>query len=172
MRPRGRGRSGRRRILPALIALLACAAPAARAQSTTLAITSGAITAATPTITDYTNGYVCAGSVTWTATPIGKKRSDTVFVRLTTSVPMPATVGGAKALADFEYNTSASGCAATTGWSPVPLLTATPAPVGGIFNSNAIFRGTTWFRLRLDWTKDLGGATYTLPAVDFLLNHP
>lgn len=175
MRPRDGVRQCRRRILPALVVLLACAAPRAHAQSTTLSV-SGAPSVATPSITDYTNGYICAGPVSWTATAgTGKnqgKRTDSVFVRLDTSTPMPATVGGAKALADFQFNTSTSGCNATSGWVAVPPLTSTPAPVGGSVNYNTSFSGTVYFRLVLDWTRDRGGATYKLPPVDFLLNHP
>lgn len=170
MCPRGRGYSGRRRILPALIVLLACAAPAARAQSTILTI-SGAPVAATPTIADYQAGSVCAGSVQWTAAVSkGGKRTDSVFVRLDSSAAMPATVGSPKALADFQYNTNAAGCAAASGWSAIPPRTAAPALLGVGVQYTTSFSGTVYFRLLLSWTADRGGATYTLPPVDFFVN--
>lgn len=172
MRPSGRGLQGRRRILPALLVLLACAAPAAGAQSSTLTI-SGAPSAPTPTIADYTAGYVCAGSVSWTAAKnLGNNRTDTVFVRIASTTPMPSTVAGVtKALVDFEYNTSASGCAATTGWAAVPTAPSVAMLGSGTYKNTPI-TGTVWFRLLLDWTKDRGGATFTLPPLDFLLNRP
>ena len=170
MGPRGRGRSGRRRILLALAVLVACAAPAAHAQQTTLTLT-GAPTANTPTISDYTNGYICAGSVQWTAAVFkGGKRTDSVFVRLDSSAAMPATAGSPKALSDFQYNTNAAGCSAASGWSAVPPRSSAPALLGFATQYNSSFSGTVYFRLLLSWTKDLGGATYTLPPVDFFVN--
>lgn len=165
-----RGWQGRRRILPALLVLFACVAPAARAQSSILTI-SGAPSAATPTIADYTAGYVCAGSVTWTASrSAGNNRTDTVFVRLSTSAAMTSTVAGVtKALSDFQYNTSGTGCAATTGWTAVPAYPTLVMLGSGTYKTTPI-TGTVYFRLLLDWTKDRGGATFTLPSLDFFLN--
>jgi hypothetical protein len=150
--------------------LLACAAPAAHAQSTILTI-SGAPVAATPTIADYQAGYICAGSVTWTtARNTGNNRTDTVFVRLSSSTAMPSTVAGVtKALSDFQYNTAGTGCGATTGWTAVPAYPTLAMLGSGTYKSPGI-TGTIYFRLLLDWTKDRGGATFTLPSLDFFLN--
>ena len=162
-----------RQIVAKCITLWLCAGFAieAHAQSSILTI-SGAPTAATPAIANYTAGYVCAGSVNWSASrSTGNNRTDTVFVRIASATAMPSTVVGVtKALTDFEYNTSALGCAATTGWASVPAQGAAPALLGfGTYRLTPI-SGTVYFRLLLSWTKDRGGATFTLPGLRFFLN--
>lgn len=162
-----------RQILPRFITLWLCAGFAleAHAQSSILTV-SGAPAAATPGIADYTAGYICAGSVNWSASRSGgNNRTDTVFVRIASLTAMPSTVAGVtKALADFQYNTSALGCAASTGWVAVPTQGSAPAALGfGTYKLTPI-TGTVYFRLLLSWTKDRGGATFTLPALRFFLN--
>ena len=165
--------AARRKLVPRFITLGLCAGFAleAHAQSSILTI-SGAPSAATPGIADYTAGYVCAGSVNWSASrSTGNLRIDTVFVRIASAAAMPSTVIGiTKALADFQFNTSALGCAATTGWAGVPAQGSAPALLGFGTYKNTPISGTVFFRLLLSWTKDRGGATFTLPALRFFLN--
>lgn len=162
-----------RQILASVMTLWLCAGFAleAHAQSSILTV-SGAPAAATPGISDYTAGYICAGSVNWSASrSAGNNRTDTVFVRITSLTAMPSTIAGVtKALADFQYNTSALGCAATTGWASVPTQASAPAELGFGTYKNTPITGTVYFRLLLSWTKDRGGATFTLPGLRFFLN--
>lgn len=170
-------RSGRalnpwRNVRLLVLVLVLSVSRAASGQITSLTLSPGALSIATPVIADYTAGYVCAGSVGVTLTADAIKRTDTVFIRLTTVVPMPSTVAGVtKALADFQFNTSAVGCTAATGWAAVPAQTSAPAQVlVATRYQSTTATATVYFRLALAWTQDRGGATFTLPNVRFFLN--
>ena len=168
-----RARLARCRAALAALAVAGCLLPhRAAAQTTTLTLSGSTLTAATPAVADYTNGYVCLGTITATATTSGaaKAQRDTLFIRLTTALGFPASDGGtAKAASDFVWNTNAAGCAATSGWAAVPISTAVPARVIASTAQNG-FTTIIYFRLALSWTLDRGGITYTLPGVKFYVN--
>ena len=156
-----------------VLVLVVTASRTAAAQTTSLTLSPSALSFATPLIADYNAGYVCAGSVGLTLLAGATKRTDTVFVRLTTVAAMPSTVAGVtKALADFQYTTDVAGCSAATGlWASVPTQTSAPALllVGTAYKSTTI-TGTVYFRLLLSWASDRGGATYPLPGLRFFVN--
>src|SRR5476651_503889 len=162
-----------RRCAGAVLApMLSLAAPLC-AQSTTLTVSSTTLTYVSPVVADYTAGFICAGSVTVTATAAATSRRDSLFVRLTSAAAIPSNVAGVtKALADYQWNTNAAGCTATTGWAAVPGQTSAPALLGFMTYVNTSFNRQVFFRLLLNWATDRGGATYTLPNLRFFVNRP
>jgi len=162
----------RRSVCAVLAPLLGVPLPLC-AQTTTLTVSSTTLTYASPAVADYTAGFICAGSVTVTATAAATSRRDSLFVRLTSAAAIPSNVAGVtKALSDFQWNTNAAGCAATTGWAAVPGQTSAPALLGFMTYVNASFNRQVFFRLLLNWATDRGGATYTLPNLRFFVNRP
>jgi hypothetical protein len=145
----------------------------AHAQRTTLTLSSTTLTFATPTIADFTAGYICAGAITVSGTADNTTHTDTLFLRAVTALTtIPSTVvGETKLLSDFQFNMDAAGCAATSPWTSLPPQTAAPAIayVTGPYRNTTV-SGPVYFRLVLDWASDRGGATYTLPAVRFFVN--
>jgi hypothetical protein len=153
------------------VLLLVGVAIPSRAQVSSLTISPGTVTFATPTVADYNLGYLCAGTVGYSVTATTNTyRTDTLFVRATaTSIPSDVA-GVTKVIGDLQFNTSTVGCGATTGWAPVPPSTAAPARVWSARIRNTTVSGSVYFRLLLTWTTDRGGATYTLPDLRFFLN--
>ena len=157
------------------LAWLALAAPAARAQKTTLTMSSTTITFATPTVADYTAGYLCAGVVLFSGTADNTTHTDSLFVRaITPLTTLPSTVAGeTKLLSDFQFNIDPAGCGATSTWTSIPAQLSTPALVYVTppYRSQTL-TGPVYFRLLVTWASDLGGATYTLPSLRWFLNRP
>jgi hypothetical protein len=140
------------------------------AQATTLMVTPGTLTFATPSVADFGNGYICAGSITVsTSQASGGPRNDSIFVRATTVGPIPSSpAGSTKPLSDFQWTRSAAGCAATdVNWTSLPASNSAPAFV--MVNATP-FSTTIYFRLKLGWASDKGGVTYVLPDVTVFCN--
>jgi len=173
---RGARRVGapRRWISACVAALAVTIAPiAAHAQSTRLSLSPSSLGFATPTLTDYANGYVCAGSVTASLTVVsGGNRNDALLIRLgqSTAIISSSPVGFTKPLADFQYSTASDATCSTGTWTSVPASTGTGATVHA--SARVPYSQIIYFRLKLTWTTDRGGVTYTLPSVAVYINNP
>ena len=158
-----------------LLAGVAFAVPPAMAQQTTFTMSSTTITFATPTVADYTAGYLCAGAIGFSGAADRRPHTDSLFVRATTPLTtLPSTIPGAtKQLSDFQFNIDPAGCGATSTWTSIPPQSSAPALVyvTGKYRNQTI-TGTVYVRLLVTWASDLGGATYTLPSLRWFLNRP
>jgi hypothetical protein len=164
-----------RRLAPVcgLIVVAALAAPRAlAAQSTTLTLTSNLLSFATPTLTDYAAGYVCAGAVTASlAKTSGANHNDALLIRLGQATPIASTPAGFdKPLADFQYSTDSDPTCSTGTWASVPASNATGATVHA--SARVPYTQIIYFRLKVSWTTDRGGESYALPAVNVYVNAP
>jgi hypothetical protein len=169
------GLSRARGILLVLLVLLVLLPVRANAQRTVLAMSTSTVTFATPTIADFNTGYLCAGMVTFSGTADNTTHSDTLFVRAGTPLTtLTSTVAGeTKLLSDYQFNIDPAGCAATSTWTSIPSQLSAPAMVyvTGPYR-NQTLAGPVYFRLLVTWASDLGGATYTLPALRWFVNRP
>ena len=155
----------------------ALAPRAARAQqpSTTLTVT-GAPSVSAPAIADYAAGFICAGSITASLTKVtGGTFSDAILIRLaqSTAIQSSSPTGFTLPLTDFQYSVSTPplGTNCTSGtWVSVPAAGATSATVAAA--ATVPYSKTIYFRLKLAWTTDRGGVTYTLPTVNVYVNSP
>ena len=146
-------------------ALWLCAllcAPAVRAQTTTLAITSGSTaTFSNPTLADYVAGYIDGPTVNFTVTlnggPNGTTHTTTVEVCASN-----ATLGSGKALSNLLWQPSD----ASKPWQAITTgCTGAINPVR-VVGSQALSKGTSWsggvrFRMLLNWTDT--AASYGTP---------
>lgn len=165
----------RRWLLTSWVLLLGVALPAvagAQTGSTTLTLTPSLLTFASPTAADYAKGYVCAGSISASlAHGTGGIPNDALLIRLTQATDIQSNTGGVtKPLADFQYSTNSDATCATGTWQSVPASTATPATVHAA--AHAPYTQIIYFRLKLSWTTDRGGVTYSLPGVNVMINNP
>jgi hypothetical protein len=159
--------------LNATAACLVCiwARPLA-AQSTTLTLSSNVLTYASPSVSDYTTGYICAGSVTASlARATAPNHDDVLLIGLAPGTVIQSTPAGfTKPLSDYQYSTNSDATCSIGTWQAVPASSATSATVHA--SARVPYTQTVYFRLKVTWTTDRGGVTYVLPTVNFYVNSP
>jgi hypothetical protein len=134
------------------VAALVLSASSLAAQKTTLTLTSAAITFPAPTATDYINGFVDAGGVTFTLNSgNGVQRTTTISIRSTS-----ASLGGGKVIGDLQWRRSDLAT-----WNPITLTDA-QVEQRIVINKglNDPWSNTIFFRMNLSWTTD-APATYS-----------
>jgi hypothetical protein len=132
--------------------LAVCARSAARAQTTTLTITSGsATTFAQPTLADYVAGYIDGPTINFTVTVTGgpnKTHTTTVEICATT-----ATLGSGKALSKLMWQPSD----ASKPWQSIVqgcsgAVQAARTVSTAVLGKNQSFSLGAKLRMILDWT--------------------
>ena len=138
---------------------------AARSQSktTTLTVSTTTVTFASPTAADYVAGYLYASSnISATIKPTAgttNDRNSLLYIRATS-----ANLGGAKPVSNLEYQ-----CTVGPAWTQMTtanvLITQNRTGVGG---PNSPWSCILQFRIKLAWTSDLTGATFSATVVTTL----
>jgi len=135
----------------------------ARAQTTTLAITSGSTaTFSNPTIADYVTGYIDGPTVNFTVTLNGGPNSTTH----TTTVEVCASstsLGSGKALSNLLWQPSD----ASKPWQAITTGCTGAINAGRVVGSQSLTKGASWsggvrFRMLLNWTDT--AASYGTPV--------
>jgi hypothetical protein len=136
-------------------------APAVRAQTTTLAITSGSTaTFSNPTIADYVAGYIDGPTVNFTVTlnggPAGTRTTTVEVCASSTSL------GSGKALSNLLWQPSDG----SKPWQAITTGCAGAVNAARVVGSQVLSKGTSWsggvrFRMLLNWTDT--AASYGTP---------
>ena len=145
--------------------LLVCAltvVPAANAQTTTLAITSGSTaTFSNPAIADYIAGYVDGPTVTFTVTLSGGANgaTHTTTVEVCASA---ASLGSGKALSNLLWQPSDG----SKGWQAITTGCSGAVNAARVVGSQSLAKGASWsggvrFRMLLNWNDT--AASYGTP---------
>jgi len=146
-------RRGQRIVRHALWVCALLVASRARAQTTTLAITSGSTaTFSNPTIADYVTGYIDGPTVNFTVTLNGGPNSTTH----TTTVEVCASstsLGSGKALSNLLWQPSD----ASKPWQAITTGCTGAINPARVVGSQVLSKGTSWsggvrFRMLLNWT--------------------
>ena len=128
-------------------------ASAVRAQTTTLAITSGSTTTfSNPTLADYVAGYIDGPTVNFTVTLNGGANNTSH----TTTVEVCATstsLGSGKALSNLLWQPSD----ASKPWQAITIGCTGAVNAARVVGSQSLTKGTSWsggvrFRMLLNWT--------------------
>jgi hypothetical protein len=136
-------------------------APAVRAQTTTLAITSGSTaTFSNPTIADYVAGYIDGPTVNFTVTLNGGPTgTHTTTVEVCAS---STSLGSGKALSNLLWQPSDG----SKPWQAITTGCAGAVNAARVVGSQVLSKGMSWsggvrFRMLLNWTDT--AASYGTP---------